>query len=77
MFHKDKYTEPLVGFEEQVQAMGDLIKEGKIRAWGLSNETTYGVVMMCETAKRLGVPLPVSVQASGMERWPRCVIVAL
>lgn len=23
--------------------MGDLIKEGKIRHWGLSNETTYGM----------------------------------
>ncbi len=29
-------------FEEQVEAVGQLIKEGKIRHWGLSNETTYG-----------------------------------
>ena len=28
--------------EEQVRAMGDLIKEGKIRHWGLSNETSVG-----------------------------------
>lgn len=49
-------------FEELVQAMGDLIKAGKIRYWGLSNETAYGVTMMCETAKRLGVPLPVTIQ---------------
>ena len=32
------------------------------QAWGLSNETTYGVCQFCETAKRLGVPLPVSIQ---------------
>ncbi|CAG9464790.1 unnamed protein product [Pedinophyceae sp. YPF-701] len=51
-----------VSFEEQVQAMGDLIKAGKIKAWGLSNETAYGVTMMCETAKKLGVPLPVTIQ---------------
>ena len=42
--------------------MGELIKAGKIRYWGLSNETAYGVTMMCETAKRLGVPLPITIQ---------------
>lgn len=26
----------------QVQAMGELIKAGKIKHWGVSNETTYG-----------------------------------
>ncbi|GBF87712.1 hypothetical protein Rsub_00423 [Raphidocelis subcapitata] len=48
--------------EEQVEAMGQLIREGKVREWGLSNETTYGVCQMCETAKRLGVKLPVAIQ---------------
>ncbi|KAL4521402.1 hypothetical protein Ndes2437B_g08008 [Nannochloris sp. 'desiccata'] len=51
-----------VSFEEQVQAIGDLIKAGKVRHWGVSNETPYGVVMMTETAKKLGVPLPVTIQ---------------
>ena len=45
-----------------VQAVGELIKAGKIRYWGLSNETAYGVTMMCETAKRLGVPLPITME---------------
>ena len=49
-------------FEEQLRAVGDLIKEGKIRYWGLSNETTYGVMKMCQTAKELGVPPPISIQ---------------
>eukprot|EP00892_Ulva_mutabilis_P005425 jgi/Ulvmu1/3254/UM151_0002.1 len=49
-------------FEELVEAVGDLIKAGKIRYWGLSNETAYGVTLMCETAKRLGVPLPITIQ---------------
>jgi aryl-alcohol dehydrogenase-like predicted oxidoreductase len=40
-------------FEESVRAIGALISEGKIRHWGLSNETTFGVVQFCETAKRL------------------------
>jgi len=62
VFNKSKWSAPPVDFEEQVQAMGDLIKAGKIRHWGLSNETAYGTILMCETAKRLGVPLPVSIQ---------------
>ena len=49
-------------FEETVTAVGDLLASGKIKQWGLSNENTYGVTMMCETAKRLGVALPVSIQ---------------
>jgi len=48
--------------EEQVKAMGELIKQGKIRHWGLSNETSYGVCLFCQTADRLGVPRPVSIQ---------------
>jgi aryl-alcohol dehydrogenase-like predicted oxidoreductase len=46
----------------QVSAVGELIKAGKIKYWGLSNETAYGVTRMCETAKKLGVPLPITIQ---------------
>jgi hypothetical protein len=49
-------------FDDIVAAVGDLITSGKIKQWGLSNESTYGVTMMCESAKRQGVPLPVSIQ---------------
>lgn len=56
------YADAVVSFEEQVQAVGDLIKAGKVKHWGVSNETTFGVCQLCETAKRLGVPLPVSIQ---------------
>ena len=51
-----------VPFEEIVRCMGELIQQGKIRYWGLSNETSYGIVRYCETAKLLGVPLPVTIQ---------------
>ena len=47
-----------IPFEEQVQAVGDLIKAGKIRHWALSNETAYGVCKMCEVAAKLGAPPP-------------------
>jgi hypothetical protein len=57
--------------------MGELIKAGKIKAWGVSNETTFGVCKMCEAAKRLGVPLPVSIQVRAClcVRASRCVCV--
>lgn len=28
--------------DPQVAVVGELIKEGKVKYWGLSNETTYG-----------------------------------
>lgn len=31
-----------IPFEETVQAIGELIKEGKVKHWGLSNETAFG-----------------------------------
>lgn len=34
----------------------------QVRHWGLSNETTYGVCRMAETAARLGLPPPISIQ---------------
>ncbi|KAF6257801.1 aldo/keto reductase [Scenedesmus sp. NREL 46B-D3] len=60
-YHPDRERDA-PSIEEQVAAMGELIKAGKIKHWGLSNETTFGVCQFCETAKRLGVPLPVSIQ---------------
>jgi len=49
---------------EQVEAMAALIASGKIRHYGLSNETTWGVCEFQRVAKELGVPGPVSVQNS-------------
>jgi hypothetical protein len=41
-----------------------LFAEGKVRHWGLSNETTFGVCQMVQAADKLGVPRPVSIQNS-------------
>jgi aryl-alcohol dehydrogenase-like predicted oxidoreductase len=46
----------------QVEAIGQLIQQGKVRAWGLSNETTLGVTQHCTAADQLGVPRPATVQ---------------
>ena len=53
-----------VPFATQVRAMGDLIKAGKIRAWGLSNETPHGVSAFVTACIAEDVPLPASVQNS-------------
>lgn len=53
---------PFVSFDEQLDAMAALIKSGKVRAWGVSNETTYGVATFAAYAKLRGLPPPVSIQ---------------
>lgn len=54
--------EGVPSIDEQVAAIGELIKSGKVKAWGLSNETTLGVCQFGEACKRLGVPPPCSIQ---------------
>jgi len=49
-------------FQEQVEAMGALIQQGKVRHWGLSNETSFGVMRFCSAADAQGVPRPITVQ---------------
>jgi aryl-alcohol dehydrogenase-like predicted oxidoreductase len=49
---------------EQVEAMAEMIRAGKIRYYGLSNETTWGVCAFRQAAKDLGVPGPVTIQNS-------------
>lgn len=52
------------GIAEQVEAMAALIRAGKIRHYGLSNETSWGVVEFHRVAKAMGVPGPVTLQNS-------------
>jgi aryl-alcohol dehydrogenase (NADP+) len=49
---------------EQVEGMAALIKAGKIRHYGLSNETAWGVCAFRHAARELGVPGPVTLQNS-------------
>lgn len=51
-----------VPLEETLSALGDLVKAGKIRAVGVSNETPWGVMKMLEIANRTGLPRIASVQ---------------
>ena len=43
---------PPVPFEEQLEALQELVKSGKVRYIGVSNETPYGVMSMVNLAKQ-------------------------
>lgn len=47
---------------EQVETMAELIRAGKIRHWGLSNETSWGVCEYVRVARLHGLPQPITVQ---------------
>ena len=49
---------------EQVEGMAAMIRAGKIRYYGLSNETAWGVCEFQRAAKSLGLPGPVTIQNS-------------
>ena len=49
---------------EQVEGMAALLEAGKIRHYGLSNETAWGVCEFRRVARELGVPGPVTLQNS-------------
>jgi len=48
--------------EAQLEALADLVKAGKVRAIGLSNETPYGVHEFVRLADQLGLPRVATVQ---------------
>lgn len=54
-----KDTSPILG---QIEAMAALIKAGKIRHYGLSNETSWGICQFCWLADKHGLPRPLATQ---------------
>ncbi|MEP7063907.1 MAG: aldo/keto reductase [Betaproteobacteria bacterium] len=50
--------------QEQVEGMAAMIDAGKIRYYGLSNETSWGLCEFTRVARELGVPAPVTTQNS-------------
>ncbi|MGO9429078.1 aldo/keto reductase [Rhodoblastus sp.] len=51
-----------VTFEETLGALADLVQQGKIRHFGLSNETAWGVAQFLRAAEAGAGPRPVSIQ---------------
>ena len=48
--------------EEVLGAMGDMVREGKIRHFGLSNESTWGIAQWLKLSEQMNLPRAVSVQ---------------
>ena len=53
---------PEANLEEAVQALGDLIRAGKIRGFGLSNFRGWRIAEVSHLCRQLGVPRPVVCQ---------------
>ncbi|WP_367848924.1 aldo/keto reductase [Rhodoferax sp. WC2427] len=53
---------PVSGIHEQLEALASLVKQGKVRNIGLSNETPYGVHEFVRLAEQHGLPRVATVQ---------------
>jgi aryl-alcohol dehydrogenase-like predicted oxidoreductase len=51
-----------VPIHEQLEALAELVREGKIRHIGVSNETAWGVMEFLRIAEQYGLPRIVSIQ---------------
>jgi aryl-alcohol dehydrogenase-like predicted oxidoreductase len=56
---KEKPATPVL---EQIEAFDELVREGKIRHYGLSNETAWGVCEFSRLAKLHGLARPATIQ---------------
>ena len=67
--HKEDHSVPL---SETVRAMGDLVKAGKIRYFGVSNHRSWRVAEICRLCDELGIDRPVVSQPyyNAMNRMP-------
>jgi aryl-alcohol dehydrogenase-like predicted oxidoreductase len=67
--HKEDPTTPLA---ETVRAVGDLIAQGKIRYFGVSNHRSWRVAEICRICDALGIDRPVASQPyyNAMNRMP-------
>jgi len=57
--HKEDVTTPL---QETVRALGDLVRQGKIRYFGVSNYRSWRVAEICRICDELGIDRPVASQ---------------
>ncbi|MBI3517041.1 MAG: aldo/keto reductase [Proteobacteria bacterium] len=67
--HKDDADTPLA---ETVHALGDLIRQGKVRYFGVSNYRAWRVAEICNLCDRLGIDRPIVSQPyyNAMNRTP-------
>jgi aryl-alcohol dehydrogenase-like predicted oxidoreductase len=62
LYFDPKNDRDFTSIREQLEALGGLVKAGKVRAIGLSNETPWGVCEFVRLADELGLPRVATVQ---------------
>jgi aryl-alcohol dehydrogenase (NADP+) len=62
VFHDPAEERPTVPIEDQLGVLGDLVREGKVRHVGLSNETPWGTLRFLDAARSGRGPRVVSIQ---------------
>jgi aryl-alcohol dehydrogenase-like predicted oxidoreductase len=55
-------VDPLTPWEDVVRTFGDLVRAGKIRAWGLSNVRAWQVAHVVHLCRQMNVAEPVALQ---------------
>ena len=60
--YKHQNDDDFVEIEEQLEVLSELVKSGKVRYIGLSNETPWGLMKFLSIAERLDFPRVVSIQ---------------
>jgi aryl-alcohol dehydrogenase-like predicted oxidoreductase len=64
--HIDLYyihrVDPSTPWEQTIAAFGDLIRQGKIREWGLSNVRAWHIPHVVHLCRQMGVPRPAALQ---------------
>jgi aryl-alcohol dehydrogenase-like predicted oxidoreductase len=55
-------VDPNTDWERTIAAFGDLIRQGKIREWALSNVRAWHIPHVAHLCRQLGVPQPVALQ---------------
>ena len=54
--------DPLTPMDETVRTLGNFVRSGRIRYWGLSNFTGWQLTKIVHLARELGEPAPVTLQ---------------
>ena len=65
------WPDTIVPIEESLRAFDELVKEGKVRYLGTSNDSAYGLTKANETSKRLGIARFESIQNNFSLNNPR------
>lgn len=62
LYYDPAKERPAPSVQEQLEALAELVRAGKVRAVGLSNESPYGVHEFVRVAEQMGLPRVVTTQ---------------